>query len=198
MNEFEGLNQITLNVRWLLKSRGAPAGRWALTLVELSRRTISFSRATGLLLGASPSEAELRVLVDVAGCDREELITAPLYTRDKTILALNLRHLVDSIPHGERKAAATRIGVSEWQLSRWRKWTAAGGPHPANLRNLLKFHGMDPDLELEKVPLFLSMEPVSGYSQKAWLSSRVQEMSPSEVAALYPALRKLLRDDEAN
>lgn len=198
MDEFEGLNQITLNLRWLMKSRGAPTGRWALTLAELSRRTISFSRATGLLLGASPSEAELRVLVDVAGCDREELIAAPLYARDETILALNLRHLVDSIPHGERKAAAKRIGVSEWQLSRWRKWTTTGGPHPANLRNLLKFHGMDSDIELEKVPLFLSMEPVSGYSQKAWLSSRVEEMSPSEVAALYPALRKLLRDDETN
>lgn len=198
MEEFRELSQFALNLRWFLKGAGLPPEKWPSALLQRTRKTISNSRAIGLLRGADPTEGEVRVLLDVMGCDREELFTVPFYTHDRSLLSLNLCHLVESIPHGEGKVAAGKIGVSEGQLSRWKKWTKPTPPYPANLRNLLKFHGMDPDIDLEKVPLFLSMEPISGYSQKEWLSSRVQEMPASEVAKLYPALRKLLRDDEAN
>ena len=105
---------------------------------------------------------------------------------------------MEAIPYGEGKKAAARIGITEGQLSRWKKWGDQNKPYPANLRNLLKFHGMDPDLDLEGVPVFLSMEPLSGCAQKEWLSSRVREMPAAEVAKIYPVLRKLFRYDEEN
>jgi hypothetical protein len=156
------------------------------------------TRAIGLLRGAEPAPAEIAMAVEMTGFEREELLSVPLYTRGLPLFALNLRHLVEAIPHGQGRDAAARIGITESHLSRWRKWGDERKPHRTNVRNLLKFHGMDPDLDLDSVPVFLSMEPISGYAQKAWLSSRVQEMSAADVAALYPALRKLLRNDETN
>lgn len=196
MAEFRDLPQMALNLRWILKSSGKRPDRWPEELVRLTRNTIRHSRAIALLLGAEPSPDEVQLLGDVAGFDGEELVTAPLYTRDHSLLAQNLRHLVEAIPHGQGKEAARKIGITEGQLSRWKKWGDQKKPHRTNLRNLLKFHGMDPDVDLEEEPVFLSMEPLSGYAQKEWVSSRVQEMPASEVAKIYPALKKLLRYDE--
>ena len=184
--------------RWILRRRVPKPDEWPGELVRLSRKALSLTRAIGVLHGAEPTPAEVAALVDVTGFEKEELLSVPLYTRELPLLAQNLRHLVESIPHGQGRDAAARIGITESQLSRWRKWGDERKPHRTNVRNLLKFHGMDPDLDLDNMPVFLSMEPISGYSQKAWLSSRVQEMSAAEVAKLYPALRKLLRNDETN
>ena len=196
MNEFSDLSQLALNVRWILKSDDDRPDRWATELVRRTRKTINHSRAHSLLDGTEPSQSEMQVLVDVTGYDREELVTVPLYTRDHLLLTLNLRHLVASIPHGQGKEAAQKIGVTDGQLSRWKRWGDQKKPHRINLRNLLKFHGMDPDLDLEEVPVFLSMEPLSGYAQKEWIFSRVNDLPASEIAKIYPALKKLLRYDE--
>lgn len=198
MQEFRDLPQLALNLRWILRGRDPSPDAWVSELVRLSRKSLPLTRAIGLLRGAEPTPAEVGLLIEITGFEKEELLSVPLYTRGLPLFALNLRHLVESIPHGQGRDAAARIGITEGQFSRWRKWGDERKPHRTNVRNLLKFHGMDPDLDLDRVPLFLSMEPISGYAQKEWLSSRVQEMSAAEVAALYPALRKLLRHDETN
>lgn len=198
MEEFRNLPQLALNLRWILRREDPKPDSWPGELVRLSRKSLPLTRAIGLLRGAEPTPAEVAVLIDLTGFEKEELLSVPLYTRELPLFAQNLRHLVESIRHGQGRDAAGKIGITESQLSRWRKWGDERKPHRTNVRNLLKFHGMDPDLDLDDVPIFLSMEPISGYAQKAWLSSRVQEMSAAEVAALYPALRKLLRHDETN
>jgi hypothetical protein len=86
------------------------------------------------------------------------------------------------------------LKVSASQLSRWK--TAVGNPRPANVRNLLRFHGIDPDTDLARVPLFLSMEPVGGFAQKQWVMLRLQEMPSAEVAKIFPALRRMVRYNE--
>ena len=198
MDEFRDLPQLALNLRWILRRKDPKPDSWPGELVRLSRKSLTLTRAIGLLRGAEPTPAEVAVLIELTGFEREELLSVPLYTRELPLYAQNLRHLVESIPHGQGRDAAGRIGITDSQLSRWRKWGDDRKPHRTNVRNLLKFHGMDPDLDLDNIPLFLSMEPISGYAQKDWLSCRVQEMSAAEVAALYPALRKLLRHDETH
>jgi|GEM_PF-1083438 len=198
MTELVHLNPFTLNLRWILKLRGARPDDWAKELVGLTRKRIGFSRAVTLLSGAEPLPEEVNVLIDMTDFDREELITAPIYTREQSLLGQNIRHLVEAIPHGQGKEAAGKIGITEGQLSRWKKWKEERKPHRTNLRKLLKFHGMDPDIDLEEVPVFLSMEPLSGYAQKEWVSTKVNEMPASEVAKIYPALKKLFRSDEEN
>lgn len=196
MDEFRELPQLALNLRWILRSVGRNPDQWASELVRMTRKSLSFSRATGVLHGAEPTSAEVAVLIEMTRFDREELLGVPLYTRECPLFAQNLRHLVETIPHGQGRDAAEKIGITESQLSRWRKWGDDRKPHPSNVRRLLKFHGMDPDLDLEEVPVFLSMEPLSGYAQKEWLASRVQEMPASEIAKIYPALKRMLRYDE--
>ena len=194
--DLDGISQLALNLRWIVRQAERRPELWVSRLSLMTRKTIGRSRALGLLLGAEAEPDEVRVLEDVTGHEREELISVPLYSRDLPLFAHNLRHLVEAIPHGQAKVAAARIGITEGQLSRWKKWGEGKKPHSTNLRKLLKFHGMDSDLDLEEVPIFLSMEPLSGYAQKEWVSSRVQEMPASEVAKIYPALKKLLRYDE--
>lgn len=196
MTDLDGISQLALNLRWIVRQVERRPELWASRLSLMTRKTIGRSRALGLLLGAEAEADELGVFQDVTGHDLEELVSAPLYSRDLPLFARNLRHLVEAIPYGQAKVAATRIGITDGQLSRWKKWGDQKKPHSINLRKLLKFHGMDPDLDLEEVPIFLSMEPLSGYAQKEWVSSRVQEMPASEVAKIYPALKKLLRYDE--
>ncbi|MDB6175500.1 MAG: hypothetical protein JWL59_4811 [Chthoniobacteraceae bacterium] len=197
MSGKETLSQFTMNLRWILRQRNLASDKWAETLVGMTRRFVTEARATGLLLGAEPKEGERLAIAEMSGHEVEELVSVPLYGHGDTIRRENLRYLLEALPKGEAKEAAKQIGITASQLSRWR-----GGnvdkPHPTNVRKLLKFHGIDPDIALDTEPLFLSMEPISGYGKKQWLVKRVMEMPADEIAKIYPALKRMLRHDETD
>lgn len=191
------VSQCCLNLRWLMRQRQADPALWAVELNKLTRTFLGFSRATGLLLGADvrpENSNEIRVLAEVFKVEPEELVSVPLYTRDRSMFMENLSYLVDSIPHGQKETVAKAIGITAPQFSRWANGEIK--PRKTNLRQLLKLHGIDPDLDLTKVPLFLAMEPLSGFAQRQWVANRVQDLPASEIAKIYPALRKLLRYDD--
>lgn len=167
---------------------------WGTELSKLTRNYLGYSRALGLLMGADPNPDETQMLAEQFRLDPEELVTVPLYTRDATILQLNIRYLVDAIPHGQKDKMAKAIGVTPPQISRW----ASGEikPHKRNIGQLLKLHGIDQDIDLTSIPLFLSLEPLSGFDQRYWVANRVQDLPAAEIAKIYPALRKLLRYDD--
>ncbi len=191
------VSQSCLNLRWLMRQRCADPTMWALELNKLTRTYLGFSRATGLLLGPDArreTPEEIRMLAEVFKVEPEDLVSVPLYTRNSSIFRENINYLVESIPHGQKETVAKAIGITAPQFSRW-----SGGdikPRKTNLRKLLKLHGIDPDLDLESVPLFLSMEPLSGFDQRRWVANRVQDLPAAEIAKIYPALRKLLRYDD--
>jgi len=147
-----------------------------------------------VVFGAELQPDEKQVVSEVVGISVEELDSVPLYARDSTVLLRNLQYLLEAIPQGQQERVAKEIGVRSAQLSRWK--SGNGKPRKANLRKLLRHHNLDPDLDLENVPLFLAYEPISAYVKKDWVASRVCEMSPSDIAEIYPALKKLLRPDE--
>jgi transcriptional regulator with XRE-family HTH domain len=163
-------------------------------LSKLSRNYLSYSRAMNLLHGSDPNPDEIRMLAGQFQLEPEELVAIPLYTREASILELNIRYLVDVIPHGQKDKIAKTIGITPPQISRWSSGEMK--PHKKNLRQLLKLHGIDPDLDLTIVPLFLALDPLSGFAQRSWIASRVQDLPASEIAKIYPALRKLLRYDD--
>jgi hypothetical protein len=198
MEGVESISQLALNLRWLMSREDKRPEAWDLLLTGKTRNTINRSDAGALLMNGPVDSYQLSVLSEMLGYESEELMSVPLYTRDKSILAQNLRYLVETIPHGHGKEAAAKIGVKEAQLSRWKKWGDQRAPHAPNLRKLLKFHGMDPDIDLEVVPIFLSMEPLSGYAQKEWVAARVHDMPAEYVAEIYPALKRLFQYDEEN
>ncbi len=188
------VSQCCLNLRWLMRQRSADPSLWTVELNKISRTFLGFSRAHGLLIGVNAKPEEIRMLSEVFRVEPEELVTVPLYTRDSTVFQLNLGYLVDSIPHGQKDKIAKAIGITAPQFSRWANGEIT--PRKKNLRLLLKLHGIDPDLDLTTVPLFLAMEPLSGFDQRNWVANRVQDLPAAEIAKIYPALKKLLRYDD--
>lgn len=191
------VSQSCLNLRWLMLQRCSDPTMWAVELNKMTRNYLGFTRADRLLIDPDArreTPEEIRLLAEVFQVEPEELISVPLYTRESSVFRENIRYLVESIPHGQKETVAKTIGITPPQLSRWASGEAK--PRKANVRKLLKLHGIDPDLDLESVPLFLSTEPLSGFDQRRWVANRVQDLPAAEIARIYPALRKLLRYDD--
>jgi hypothetical protein len=193
MDDFHLLSQFTLNLRWLMSQKKQNPSEWGKTLEKMSRGYFSFHRALGLVVEAKPTAAEVEALADLTGHEAEELLSVPLYGLEDSVRRLNFQYLLEALPKGEGKVAAKMIGITPSQLSRWK--VGVEKPRASNAKKLLRFHGIDPDTDLDKVPLFLSIEPVSGYQKKKWVVSRLMEMPADQLAAIYPALKKMLRSD---
>ena len=194
MEDFHLLSQFTLNLRWLMSQKEKNPLEWGKSLEKMSRGYFTYARAVGLVFEAKPTPAEVEALADLTGHEAEELHSVPLYGSEDSVRRLNFQYLLDALPKGEGQVAAKMIGITPSQLSRWK--SGVEKPRTSNARKLLRFHGIDSDTDLDKVPLFLSMEPVSGYQQKKWVAERLMEMPAHQMAAIYPALKKMLRSDD--
>ena len=71
---------------------------------------------------------------------------------------------------GQKRKLAEFIGVAEGAISKWIRGDR--GLHPKNLSRLVKYFDLDPELDLAKEPIFLSMTPMGAQRQKAWLLVR--------------------------
>lgn len=194
MEDLYHLSQFTLNLRWLMSQKEQNPSEWGKTLGRISRGYFSTQRAADLVVCAKPTHAELEALVDLTGHEQEVLLSVPLYGREESVRRLNFQYLLDALPKGEGQVAAKMIGITPSQLSRWKG--GVGRPRMSNAKKLLRFHGIDPDTDMDKTPLFLSIEPVSGYQQKKWVADRLMELPAHQMAAIYPALKRMLRHDE--
>lgn len=167
---------------------------WVSKLASRSRTRLSHERARQLLLGFQPAPGEVEALATIFGLERDELIVAPLYNRERGLLQENIAYLAESVRYGQQKKVAKAVGVSPEQFCRWISGKAK--PRKSNIRTLLKLHAIDPDLDLERVPIFLSLEPMSAFAKRDWIVAKVQELPADEISAIYPALRKILRHDD--
>jgi hypothetical protein len=194
MSDSEELHQEHWNVRYLASRVDRRPETWAVTIQK--RTGIRLYRADQILRGAAIKRDEIAAISTAFEVDIKELQSNPLYGHgDESVLRLNLRYLIDSLPHGEKKKLAKSIDVAEETIS---KWTSRGGRglHPKNRSRLLKYFGLDPELDLAKEPIFLSIAPVGAHLQKAWLLERVQEMPPEEIGKVFPAVQRIFRKDE--
>lgn len=187
-----------LNLRWLARLRDPAPETWAQRLVEMTRDYLTTKRATELLRGAVPTEKEIALIAEITGHEPEQLTQSPIYGDASSVRRENIRFLLAALKHrkGEGRLAAKEMGISPSQLSRWRKQVEK--PRLKNIKALLRFLGIDTETDLDRVPLFLALEPLSGHEQKRWILRRVQETSNDEISRLYPALRKMFREDGPN
>jgi len=193
MENLTALDQFCLNLRYLARQRNSDPELWPKEVEKLSRGFIRGKRPLGLLMNEEANGDEVAAIADLTGIEPDTLRVAPLYHEEPLDLQ-NLRFLKSEIEHGHHERVAEAIGVTKFQLSRWGEKVKA--PHPNNVRKLLKYHGIDPDIDLKVVPLFLSLERISGFAQKRWLLQRLEELPVAEVTAFYPALRRILRRNE--
>ena len=184
------LPQFTLNLRYLAKSNfpGSLPEQWSRLLA--TQTGILDRRVVALLHGEAPDQSDLDKVAAAFGREAAVLGSAPLYGHEgETILTENLRHLLNSLPKGEKSRLAKSIGVRQEQFSRWEKEVR---PERKNLEKMLEFFGLNPRLDLVVEPLFLSLDPVGAHAQKEWLAKRVQSASPSEIGRLFEAFKRLL------
>jgi transcriptional regulator with XRE-family HTH domain len=96
--------------------------------------------------------------------------------------------------HGSQKEFAARYRVSAVSVSRWCNGSQI--PRQSNMEQLFRFFGIDASDDLRGVPFFLVDAPISDHTRRAWLHRWVDRCPPATLLDLFPALRKLLRDDD--
>ena len=192
--EISNLPQFTLNLRYLAKSKFPESSPEQWSRLLASRSGIPDRRVSALLNGEASNQSDLDKVASAFGLEATTLGSAPLYGNEgQTILRENMRYLLGSLPKGVRSRLAESVGIRQEQLSRWEKDVT---PEVKNIRSTLKFFQLDPDLDLQREPLFLSLDPVGAHAQKAWLLTRLKDLPPSEVGEVFVALKRLLRLDE--
>jgi transcriptional regulator with XRE-family HTH domain len=181
------LTELARNLRYLGMKASPDPATWAKSIAI--RSGVSEQRVVELMFGAQPKRNEESQLAEAFGMEASELLAAPIYD----VLKENLQYLLKSLPRGERKKLAAALGMTQSQLSRWA--TTEVRPEKANLRKLLKYLGLDPDVDLGKEPLFLSTEPVGGYAQKQWLLQRIQAAAPQQIVKHFATMEIIFKEN---
>ena len=190
MIKINDIPAISWNLRWLALKRESDSSLWAKQISTQTKNTIKTERAQKLIEGELPSDAEIAVLQDQYGLEKEDLVSGKLFESKKGLFKQNIEFLIVSLPKGENHISGKELGVHPQQLSRWK--SGAIKPQPKNLKKLLRLHGFDPDTNLNEVALFLQMEEISSFQKKAWVLKRMESLSPNQVASLFEAFKKLL------
>jgi transcriptional regulator with XRE-family HTH domain len=181
---------VSRNVRFLLWREGLPPQAWerelSRLLPDLSRRSVR-----ELLSGRAQNELPLREFASAFGLDDEILVFSDLLAEsDCSIPTENVRHLLSTLPYGGKKELAVQLNVDPATISRW----AASAAVPSNRHSegLRDYFGLPATLDLSEDPLFLSIDPLSAYSRRAWLHERVDSIGVAELREVYVALHRLL------
>ena len=122
----------------------------------------------------------------------EETILYARVLKTSEILFENINYLFDGLDHGMKGELAKAIGVDLSTISRWRRGKAR--PTRSHMDKLGVKFLLDPEVDLETQPLFLSPAPTSVSARRDWIKSKVDQLSPSELHELFPAFRRLLGD----
>jgi hypothetical protein len=193
----EDLHQEHWNVRYLASRVDQHPQTWAATVQK--RTGIPLYRAEKILHGAPIKREEIDAIAAAFDTDVKELQSNPLYGHgNESVLRLNLRYLIKPLPQGGQKNLAKSLGVTHETPNRWISQGSSRRPSRKNQSRLLRYFGLDPELDLAKEPVFLSMAPVGAHLQKAWLLERVKEMPPEEIAKIFPAVQRIFRKDETD
>ena len=152
----------------LLRAENLLEGRWeALTLKEKK----ALSNATKL----APEDLSGNLL-EKKGID---------------ILLENIRHLINSLPHGQKKEFDAKMGVDVTTVSRW--ISGAQRPTKKKLQEIGKYFGLPPGTDLDYDPIFLWTEPISESQMKSWITETIQQTDGKTLKEIFPALRRLLK-----
>ena len=79
----------------------------------------------------------------------------------------NLEYLLEGEGGGKKRRLAAAIGVNVNTISAWVSGRAM--PREVNIVSLCEYFQLPRGTDLLAHPLFLSLDPVSGYQQKEWL-----------------------------
>jgi len=185
-----GMDGLNRNIRYLLWKEGAERKEWPSQLSKWLGCPLP--RAEELLEGEGGelTTTEKRALATITGLPLDEFSADLLGRQGVNILVENIRHLINGLPHGQKKEIAASLGVDVTTVSRW-----LGGsqrPTKKKLEEISKYFGLPRRTELESVPIFLSTEPIGENQMRDWLTQRLQQVDGKTLREVFPALKRLL------
>jgi hypothetical protein len=116
-----------------------------------------------------------------------------LETSGRNVLVENLKFLFDDLGHGGKKKLAEFFDVDPTTISRW--LGGASEPQGPGLRRLVSYFSLPMDTDLRRDAVFLSLEPVSSVAKRHWVRDRLDNLPEKDLQELYPALRRMLKED---
>ena len=107
------------------------------------------------------------------------------------ILVENIRHLIDGLPHGQKKEFAAKLGVDVTTVSRW--IGGAQRPTKKKLEKIGKYFGLPPGTDLDSDEIFLWTKPISESQMKSWVTENIQKADEKTLREIFPVLKRLLK-----
>jgi len=186
LGDMDGLKR---NIRYLLWKEGAERKDWPSKLAKWLG--CSLQRAEDLLEGRGEAltSKEKKSLANAVGVASKGLSENLLEKHDVDVLVENIRYLINSLPHGQKKEFAANQGVDVTTVSRW--IGGAQRPTKKKLEEIGKYFGLPPGTNLYTEPIFLWAEPVSESQMKHWITEHIQRMEGNTLREMFPALRRL-------
>ncbi len=185
-------------IRYLLWCEQLPPEKH---IAELARRTgLELGRVADILQGrvSDISSAECTAIADALHIPEDELqhsnfVEDAVTCGDLDMLKENLRYLIGTLEHGKQVQLATYLGVAKGTVSRWTHDDQR--PRRTYLQKICRYFDLPADTDLEKHPIFLYDLPMNDQTRRAWLHSRIDQLTPETIRALFPALERLLREE---
>ena len=185
------MDRLMRNFRYLLWKEGVERKDWRSKLAEWLG--CSLQRAEELLEGNGKAltPKEKKTLEKETRLAPENFSGNLLEKQSVDILVENIRHLIDGLPHGQKKEFAAKLGVDVTTVSRW----IGGAQHPTKkkLEEIGKYFGLPPGTDLDSEAIFLWTDPVSETQMKSWLMEQIQQIDGKTLNEAFPALRRLLK-----
>ena len=185
------MDRLKRNIRYLLWKEGADRKDWPSKLAEWLRCPLQ--RAEDLLEGGGEdlTSKEKKALEKATRLAPGELSGDLLEKHDGDVLVENIRHLINGLPHGQKKEFASKLRVDVTTVSRW--IGGAQRPTKKKLEEIGKYFGLPPGTALDSEVIFLWTEPVSETQMKNWLMEQIQQIDGKTLREVFPALRRLLK-----
>jgi transcriptional regulator with XRE-family HTH domain len=179
------------NIRYLLWKEGAERKDWPLKLAGWL--SCPLLRAEPLLEGhwEALTPKEKKALAKATGLALGNLTGNMIETQGVDVFVENIRHLLNSLPHGQKKEFAGKLGVDVTTVSRW--ISGVQRPTKKKVEEIGKYFGLPPGIDLVSDEIFLWTEPISESQMRNWIIETIRQTEGKTLREIFPALRKLFK-----
>lgn len=126
--------------------------------------------------------------------DEGEFVSRSYLELDKVdILKENMQFLLGELKYGEAKTLAVYLNISDDTVSEWKRWRRKGGIEKRHLAGIVRYFGIEQNINLLRDPIFLWMNAVGTEQRREWLYEHIKRLPKDKLNKLFPALEILLK-----
>ncbi len=185
--------KLRTNLRFLLWRERIGRNDWAHTLANWIG--CPETSAEEFLGGHGPAfsltSREKKAIAAKIGIQPEDLSKDLLEKNSVNVLAENIRHLVGTLPHGQKKQFASTLGVDATTISRW--INRGQRPTRKKMDDICQYFGLPAGTNLETEPIFLRLDPISESQMRSWISEKINQLDGKTLREIFPALKRLMK-----